>query len=196
MLRRINNKAQNIFGLMHIRFFLRKRLSVGQNLIIEKLPIIRINKESNIIIGNNVKLNSNNYSYHINMHSPVKLMADRPGAIIDIGDNTRIHGTCIHAYKKIVIGKNCLIAANTQIFDGNGHDLSFDNVDNRVNTIGGAKEVIIEDSVWIGGNCIIMPGVHIGRGSIISAGSVVVKDIPAMCIAGGNPAKVIKSYKE
>ena len=196
MLRRIKNKIQNTIGLIHIRFFLKHSLSVGENLIIEKLPIIRINRKSNIVIGDNVKLNSNNYSYHINMHSPVKLMADRPGAIIEIGDNTRIHGTCIHAYKKISIGKNCLIAANTQIFDGNGHDLSFEDVDNRINTIGGAKEVVIEDSVWIGANCIIMPGVHIGKGSVISAGSIVVKDIPPMCIAGGNPAKVIKSYKE
>ena len=43
-------------------------------------------------------------------------------------------------------------------------------------------------------NCIILPGVRIGYGSVISAGSVVNKDIPPMCIAGGNPAIVLKSY--
>jgi acetyltransferase-like isoleucine patch superfamily enzyme len=170
----------------------RDRLIVSSKFTINNMPIISICNDSKIIIENNVRLNSRNKNYHINMFAPVKLMADRPKAIIQIGENTRIHGSCIHAYNKIIIGKNCLIAANCQVFDGNGHDLSFDNVENRINTIGGAKEVIIEDSVWIGANCIIMPGVHIGKGSVISAGSVVIKDIPSMCIAGGNPAKVIK----
>ena len=172
----------------------KKRLILKGNISLKKTPIIEIHKQSKIIIGRAVRLNSRNETYHVNMHSPVKLMADRPGAVIEIGDNTRIHGTCIHAYKRISIGKNCLIAANTQIFDGSGHDLSFDNVDNRIHTTGGYKEVIIEDSVWLGANVIVMPGVRIGRGSVIAAGSIVVQDIPAMCIAGGNPAKVIKKY--
>jgi len=121
-------------------------------------------------------------------------MADRDGAIIKIGDNTRIHGSCIHARRNIQIGKNCLIAANSQIFDCSGHDLAFDNVEERINTTGPAKEIVINDNVWIGINTIILPGITIGRGSIIAAGSVVVKDIPPMCLAGGNPARVIKRY--
>ena len=176
------------------RWIYRRRLVFRGAVTVNKMPLIEVHGKSKIVIGKNVRLNSRNKSYHINMHSPVKLMADRPGALIEIGDNTRIHGTCIHAYNKIIIGKNCLIAANTQIFDGSGHDLSFDNVDNRINTTGGAEEVIIEDSVWIGANCIIMPGVRIGKGSVIAAGSVVIKDVPPLSIAGGNPAKVIKNY--
>ncbi len=96
--------------------------------------------------------------------------------------------------QKISIGKNCLIAANCQIFDGSGHDLSFSEVANRINTIGDAKPIIVEDNVWIGANCIILPGVRIGQGSVISAGSVVHKDIPEMCVAAGNPVKVVKQY--
>jgi acetyltransferase-like isoleucine patch superfamily enzyme len=182
----------NFFFRIIVHFLYSKRIVLKGKRKLKRRPLLQIIKTAKLVIGNNVVLNSRNESYHINMHSPVKLMADRRGAIIEIGDNTRIHGTCIHAYKKITIGKNCLIAANTQIFDGNGHDLSFENVDNRINTIGDAKEVLIEDSVWIGANCIIMPGVRIGKGSIIAAGSVVVKDIPSMSIAGGNPAKIIK----
>jgi galactoside O-acetyltransferase len=52
--------------------------------------------------------------------------------------------------------------------------------------------VIIEDDVWIGRNAIVMPGVRIGKGSIIAAGAVVTTDIPPYSIAGGIPAKVIK----
>ncbi len=160
------------------------------------IPIIDIRKGCKLVIGDNVVLNSVSKPYHASMFSPVKMVADRPGAVIRIGSETRIHGSCIHAYKSISIGKNCLIAANCQIMDGSGHDASFNDVDKRIHTIGHAKDVVIEDSVWLGLNTIVLPGVRIGRGSIISAGSVVCNDIPPMCIARGNPAIVIKKFGE
>jgi len=172
----------------------KKNIIAGKNIMMRGMPILQINKNATLVIGDNVVLNSINYGYHVNMFSPCKIMLDRPGALIKIGNNTRIHGTCIHAYNKIVIGKNCLIAANSQIFDGNGHNLSFDNVKNRINTKGEVKEIIIEDNVWIGTGVIVLPGVRIGYGSVISANSVVHKNVPSMCIAGGNPLRVIKKY--
>lgn len=172
----------------------KSNISIKGKLILNGLPLIDIQKECNLYIGDGVTLNSRNKGYHINMHSPVKLFADRPGAQIRIGDETRIHGTCVHAYKSVEIGNNCLIAANCQIFDGNGHDLSFPDVKNRINTKGTYKPIKIEDNVWIGANSIVLPGVTIGKGSVISANSVVVKDVPSMVVAGGNPAIVIKDY--
>lgn len=56
------------------------------------------------------------------------------------------------------------------------------------------KQIVIGDAVWIGANSVITAGVTIGKHSVIGAGSVVTKDIPAYCIAVGNPAKVIKKY--
>ena len=159
-------------------------------------PIIDVRDGAKLILGNNVRLNSINRGYHINMFGPVKLFADRPGAIIRIGDDTRIHGSCIHAYENVSIGARCLIAANCNIMDGSGHSLSFDNVDNRVNTHGDIRPVVIEDSVWICANTIILPGVTIGRGTVIAAGSVVTKSLPSMVLAGGNPARVIKSFHD
>ena len=55
-----------------------------------------------------------------------------------------------------------------------------------------SKDVVIEENVWLGNRVIILPGVTIGEGAIIQAGSVVVKDIPKYAIAGGHPAKVFK----
>ena len=55
-----------------------------------------------------------------------------------------------------------------------------------------ALPVRIEDNVWIGGGAIILPGVTIGRGSTIGAGSVVTRSIPAGCVAVGNPCRVIR----
>ncbi|MCQ2222528.1 MAG: acyltransferase [Bacteroidaceae bacterium] len=55
------------------------------------------------------------------------------------------------------------------------------------------SQIVIEDDVWIGANCVITAGVHIGEHSVIGAGSVVTKDIPPHSLAVGSPAKVIKS---
>ena len=187
-------KIKSLWGYLLVRHIYHKHIIIKGKINVSGVPILCFRNKGRLVLGNNVSLKSNRNSYHLNMHSPVKLMADREDSVIEIGDNTRINGSCIHAYKKITIGKNCLIAANCQIFDGSGHDLSFPDVENRINTIGDTKEIIIEDNVWIGANSIILPGVTIGYGSVIAAGSVVNKDIPSMCVAGGNPAKVIKQY--
>jgi maltose O-acetyltransferase len=60
---------------------------------------------------------------------------------------------------------------------------------------GYATKVIIEDDVWIGIRVIVLPGVKIGKGSIVGAGAVVTKDVPPWTIVGGVPAKVIKRRK-
>lgn len=171
----------------------KKNLFVGKNLIVRGSPIIDIRNGAKIKIGNNVTLNSQNFGYHFNLNAPVKLFANiNKDAFISIGDNTRIHGTCIHAKAKIEIGKNCLIAGNSQIFDCNAHTLSMDDPANRINTKGEPRPIKINDNVWIGANCIILPGVTIGEGSVIGAGSVVTKDIPARTIVAGNPARPIE----
>ena len=51
---------------------------------------------------------------------------------------------------------------------------------------------VIEDNVWIGINSTILPGLRIGNGAVVGAGSVVTKDVPAMTIVAGNPARIIK----
>jgi maltose O-acetyltransferase len=54
----------------------------------------------------------------------------------------------------------------------------------------------VEDNVWIGANATILPGVTIGKNSIVGAGAVVTKDVPENTIVGGNPAKVIRNITE
>lgn len=126
------------------------------------------------------------------MFSSCKLLADRPQAEIIIGENCRIHGTCIHAVKKIIIGNNCLIAANTNIIDSNGHILAMNNPIERLTIADEGRPVIIEDNVWIGSNVIILPGATIRRGSVIMAGSVVKGEVPPKSIYGTDSYKVIK----
>ena len=168
MLSQIINKASSELYAIRMRYM--KGLELVGRVILNGRPIIDIRNGGRISIGDRVTLNSSNIGYHLNMHSPVKIYADRRAARISIGDLTRIHGSCLHAYRSITIGKKCLIAANCQIIDANGHDLSFDDVDQRIHTTGDSREIVIEDCVWVCANSLILPGVRIGRGSVIAAG--------------------------
>jgi acetyltransferase-like isoleucine patch superfamily enzyme len=158
------------------------------------LPLIQIEKNGQIDLEENVTLNSRNRGYHINLASRVKLYVEQRG-VITIGRNSRIHGTCLHAAERISIGRNCLIAGNCNIFDTNGHEISFDCVERRIRTKSSPRPILVEDNVWICANSLILPGVTIGTGSVIAAGSVVVKNIPPMVVAGGNPARVLREAK-
>jgi acetyltransferase-like isoleucine patch superfamily enzyme len=93
----------------------------------------------------------------------------------------------------VFIGKNVMIAPNVVIVAFNH---GYEEVDlpmvNQKNT---EAPVIIEDNVWIASNCTIGKGVRIGTGSIIAANSFVNKNLPDYCIAGGVPAKLIRSRK-
>jgi acetyltransferase-like isoleucine patch superfamily enzyme len=95
-------------------------------------------------------------------------------------------GVRIGSAHEILIGDNCMIASNAYITDSDWHDIY-----NRI-SIGKTAPVKIEDNVWIGDSVIVCKGVTIGQNSIIGAGAVVVSDIPANCVAAGNPAKVVK----
>ena len=57
-----------------------------------------------------------------------------------------------------------------------------------------ARPIEIENNVWIGGGCILLPGVTIGENSVIGAGSVVTRPIPPNCVAVGNPCRVIRYF--
>lgn len=193
-LKRIYNKIISMYNYYYFHFIGVQGISIAKSARILGPIKLKLYSGSHLIIKKGVILNSRNIDYHVNIYSPMKILTSSKKAIIIIGENTRIHGSCIHAREKITIGQNCLIAANCQIFDSSGHDLNFDNVENRINTRGSTKPIIIEDCVWIGTGSIILPGVKIGYGSVIAAGSVVNKNIPPMSIAGGNPVQIIKTY--
>jgi len=105
---------------------------------------------------------------------------------IQIGNNCIINSGCVIDGRggQLKIGNNVDIARGVWIFTV-GHDPHSDMHD----TI--SKDVIIEDSVWIASRALILPGVTVGFGSVIAAGSVVTKDVPPRSIVGGNPATVI-----
>lgn len=192
IINKIYNKVINLFLSSYYKKL--KGINFLGKVYFKGIPVIYKHTEAKIIIGKNTLINSSKRKYHINMHSPCKLLADRPQAEIIIGENCRIHGTCIHAVKKIEIGNNCLIAANTNIIDSNGHILAMDNPIDRLSIADEGKSIIIEDNVWIGSNVMILGGAIIREGSVIMAGSVVKGEVPAKSIYGTDSFKVIKQY--
>ncbi|MCC8148123.1 sugar O-acetyltransferase [Akkermansia sp.] len=92
----------------------------------------------------------------------------------------------------VTIGNDVLIGPNVGIYTA-GHPVD---PGLRREGLEFALPVTIEDGVWIGGHAVIAPGVRIGRNSVIGAGSVVTKDIPANVVAVGNPCRVIRPITE
>lgn len=92
----------------------------------------------------------------------------------------------------VTIGDNVLFAPNVQIYTA-GHPLD---VKGRVeDAIEFGYPITIGDNVWLGGGVIVCPGVNIGENTVIGAGSVVTKDIPANVVAAGNPCRVIRAIE-
>lgn len=75
--------------------------------------------------------------------------------------------------------------------DSNGHEALMDNPSERIKSQDKPKPIVIDDNVWMGYNSIILKGVTIGEGSIVSAGSVVMDNVPPHSIVRDNPAVVI-----
>lgn len=115
------------------------------------------------------------------------------GFHIEVGKNFFANYNCtILDVATVKIGDNCQMAPNVAIYTA-GHPV---HPVSRNSAYEYGIPVEIGDNVWIGGNTVILPGVHIGSNSIIGAGSVVTKDIPEWSIAAGNPCKVIRKITE
>ncbi len=115
------------------------------------------------------------------------------GFNIEVGKNFFANYNCtIIDVAKVVIGNNVLFAPNVSVYTA-GHPI---HPIMRQSEYEYGISVNIGDNVWIGGNSIILPGVHIGSNTVIGAGSVVTKDIPDWVVACGNPCRVIRKITE
>ena len=131
---------------------------------------LHIQEESHIVTGFRISLQAN--------------------ATLTLGSGYINSGVRIDCWKSISLGKEVAIGPDVTICDGDSHYLSL----GEDSGVSGNPDtpIVLEDHVWVGARAIILKGVTIGAGSVIAAGSVVVKDIPPGCLAAGVPAKVIR----
>lgn len=113
---------------------------------------------------------------------------------ISIGDDVWINRGCrffaSYLIKEAVIRVGNHVAFGPEVcILGAGHDPRFSHLPDT------AASVIVENHCWIGGRAVLLPGVHIGEGAVVAAGSVVTRDVPPWNIVGGVPARFIKQRK-
>ncbi len=137
----------------------------------------RIVNHGRMEIGDRVNLRS--------IMVPVELTT-AAGAVLTIGDDTFLnYGVSVGATGEIRIGARVNIGPYVMIIDTVFHD-AYDR-----SLVPPPMPVVIEDDVFLGAKCSVMPGVRIGRGAVVATGSVVTKDVPPFTIVGGVPAKEI-----
>ena len=115
------------------------------------------------------------------------------GNHIEVGENFYANVNCIMLdVGKITIGDNVLFGPNVSIYTA-GHPI---HPESRNSGYEYGIPVTIGSNVWIGGSCVILPGVSIGNNVVIGTGSVVTKDIPDNVCAAGNPCRVIREITD
>ncbi|WP_163379817.1 acyltransferase [Cyclobacterium sp. SYSU L10401] len=170
---------QGFFRLLNAAFRLRNCKEVGKWVTVR--GALRVEGAGKIKIGNYCKLWS-----HM---GTTQLFADR-GALLEIGEGTFVNTACIlSASEHIFIGKNCQIANQVIIMDGDFHG-----VDIR-SAKGKSGAIFIEDDVWLATRSMVLKGVRIGKGATVAAGAVVTKDVAPYTLVGGVPAKTIRKLE-
>ena len=166
---------KKIYYIIHA-LILTKMPSSSRLIFVKKLRYICAKKVVKNI-GENVNIESGSH------YTPELEINDTSG----VGINCKVYGP-------VKIGKNVMMGPEVIIYTTNHR---FDSIDIPIIMQGETekKPVLIENDVWIGSRSIILPGVKIGKGSVIAAGSIVTKNVAPYTVVGGNPAKTIKQRK-
>ncbi len=180
-------------NMLLFNLFYKKKLG-GNQVIIFGFPLIFLPKGAQAKFGKRVFLISRSYFSEPGISHPVMIRLLNKEAKLTVGDNVGISGGGVCVQTEVSIGNNVMFGANAFVTDTDFHPVHPENRRYNKQDIR-SKKVVIEDNVFLGMNTIVLKGVTIGKNSIVGAGSVVVKDIPANQIWGGNPAKFIKSLE-
>lgn len=164
---------------------------LGQGVQLLGRPIVSIAAGGRLRIGDRVTLCSASWATALGVARPVVLRVLSPGAAIDIGADCGLSGTVICAASGVRIGPECLFGADVKLMDTDFHPLRAQGrILNRPEHIATAP-ITIGRNVFIGTGSMVLKGVSIGDNAVIGAGSVVTRDVPANCIAAGQPARIV-----
>lgn len=178
ILRLVGTIIQGTWRIILARIYLRSVNKIGKLVSVNGKPIV--GNLGQMIFEDEVRIWS--------IIERTKLYTGKAGKLV-VGRNSRLNGVHIDARELIHIGDTVQIGPYTIIMDSDFHDLKDHSKD------GPSKPIYIEDDVWIATRVTILKGVRIGKGSVIAAGAIVTKDVPAYCVAAGTPARVVKKIE-
>jgi len=143
----------------------------------------RLSGGQHMSIGDHVLIGAGSWLIVPEQHSP--------GPNIVIHDRVRMNTTSISAVSRVELEEGVAIARGCYISD---HSHGFDDPDTpiRYQPIARVAPVLVRRGAWLGQNCVVLPGVTIGRGSVVGANSVVREDVPDRTVVAGVPARVIR----
>lgn len=156
------------------------------------LPDLNLEENAVMIIGNEFVIVNDSKIATLGRCNRCKFNIYKDAKLI-IGNKVGMSNTTIVSTKSVQIGNNIIIGGGTTIVDSDFHSLNpkhWHTLNDALNMV--SKPVIIKDNVFIGMDVIILKGITVGENAIISAGSVVVRNVPDNEIWGGNPAVFIK----
>ncbi len=165
-------------------------VDIGKRCRFYGMPIFRRMPGSRILIGDDCQFRSATWSNMVGINRPCILSTFRSTAVIEIGKGGGFSGTAIGCADRITLGERVMCGGNVSICDTDWHSLDWRERAADVPPV--IEPVVIEDDVWLGMNVTVLKGVHIGARTVVGAGSLVTKDLPADVIAAGQPAKVIR----
>lgn len=166
------SKGHPLWGYLY-GFWLRRRFARSGLIAVERgLPLPQVKNEQGTLECENILL-----------YPGVRLWAHKGGGL-SIGNGTYLNrGAEVIAWDNVTIGRDCMIGWDVVILDTDLHPVGDRPLRNKPVTIG--------DRVWIGCRAIILKGVTIGEGAIVSAGAIVHRDVPPYTIVSGDPARVV-----
>lgn len=185
---RFVEKLNDIFNLLYTDWLSREIKEVGENVYFRYPFSLRG--------GKYIKLGKEcSFDQRLRLDAIDEFLGDQFEPIVIIGNSVSIQKDChIGAINKIVIGNNVLLAGKVYISDHSHGEISSEALllPPAQRKLYSKGPVIIEDNVWLGEGVVVLPGVTIGANTIVGANAVVTRSIPKNCIAGGNPARIIR----
>ena len=159
----------------------------------ETLGIVCVRNKGLFRIGKNVRINSTKSTHPMGIGYKTFIKVKK-GAVLEIGENTRMSNVSIVAAQRITIGHHVRLGSGAKIYDTDFHSLDpYERTATPERGIAKTKPIVISDYAFIGANSLVLKGVKIGKAAVIGAGSVVTKNVPDFEIWAGNPAKRIGS---
>lgn len=185
----INVVQQCFYDIINAHTMKKCNVRVGNGVRIKGIIFVR--NQGELVIGNNVKVNSGKNANVIGGDIRTNILVFNNGKV-EIGNSVGMSNCTLVCQSKIIIEDYVMLGGGNRIYDTDFHSIRFGDRIQKPDPGVISKPVIIKEGAFVGAHSIILKGVTIGKHAVVGAGSVVATDIPDNEIWAGNPARFIK----